>query len=57
MATKTEKRYAQCPTHGQVAATREMPGPAFPFFLYAIRRYRAGKQPFRCPECGADLST
>lgn len=56
MATKTEIRYGTCPTHGQVSATRDMPGPSFPFVVYAWRRYRAAKEPFLCPNCGAEVS-
>jgi hypothetical protein len=55
MATKSEKQYGQCPNHGQVAATREIPGVTFPFILYGIRRYRARKQPFVCPTCGSPV--
>jgi hypothetical protein len=53
VAIKTETQYGTCPAHGHVTATREMPGPTFPFLLYAIRRYRARQQPFLCPSCGA----
>jgi hypothetical protein len=52
MTTKTETRYGTCPTHGHVTATREVPGPTFPFVLYAVRRYRARRQPYLCPACG-----
>lgn len=52
MATKTETRFGECPTHGHVSGTREMPGPSFPFVLYAVKRFRASKQPFVCPTCG-----
>jgi hypothetical protein len=55
MATKTESRYGQCPTHGQVSGTREVPGPSFPFLVYAVRRARARREPFRCPECGSPV--
>jgi len=56
MATKTETRYGECPNHGHVNATREMPGPTFPFVVYAVRRRKASKQPFVCPECGTEVT-
>ena len=49
----TETKTASCPAHGTVEATREMPKPGFPFVLYLVRRYLAGRKPFRCPTCGA----
>jgi len=52
MATETQTRTATCPTHGTVEATRTMPRPGFPFFVYAIRRLLAGRRPYRCPTCG-----
>jgi hypothetical protein len=53
---KTETRFGECATHGHVEATRETPGPTFPFLLYAVRRYQAKKQPFRCPSCGEPVT-
>ncbi len=53
MANDIQTRTATCPTHGTVEATREMPKPGFPIFLYAARRLIAGKRPYRCPTCGA----
>jgi hypothetical protein len=52
MATKTQTRTGTCPTHGTVEATREMPGPSFPFIVYGIRRAMAARKPFVCPSCG-----
>lgn len=53
---QTQTRTGTCPTHGSVEATRELPGPSFPFFVYAIRRLVAGRRPYRCPTCGAPVT-
>lgn len=53
MATKVQTRSGTCATHGSVDATREMPGPSFPFIVYFIRRLVAARRPFVCPSCGA----
>ena len=53
MATEVQTRTATCPIHGTVEATRTMPRPGFPFFVYAIRRLIAARRPYRCPTCGA----
>lgn len=57
MADKTETRTGTCPTHGVVFAERRMPRPSFPFIIYAVRRMIATTRPFRCPECGAAVTT
>jgi hypothetical protein len=56
MAKEIQTRTATCPTHGPVEATREMPRPGFPIFLYAARRLVAAKRPYRCPTCGASTT-
>ncbi|HWD07821.1 MAG TPA: hypothetical protein VHA57_01880 [Actinomycetota bacterium] len=56
MATKTQTRTGTCPTHGTVEATREVPGPSFPFIVYGIRLLMAAFKPFRCPTCGLPVS-
>jgi hypothetical protein len=55
MATETETRTGACPTHGTVAASREMPRLGFPFLYFGVRRLLA--RPFRCPTCGQPVST
>ncbi len=55
MASETQTRNGNCPTHGAVAATREMPKPSFPFFVFAVRRLIAGRRPYRCPTCGSPV--
>jgi hypothetical protein len=55
--TETHTRTGSCPTHGTVEATKEMPRPGFPFVVYAARRLVAQRQPFRCPTCGAPVTT
>ena len=57
MRTKVETRTGTCPTHGAVEGTRDMPEPGFLFFLYFFRRATAGRRPFRCPTCGAPVTT
>lgn len=57
MATATQTRTGTCPTHGSVEATREVPRPTFPFVVYAIWRFIAGRKPYRCPICGAPVAT
>ena len=56
MAAETQTRTGECPNHGTVEATRQMPKPSFPFVVYAVRKYLAGKQPYRCPECGSPVT-
>ena len=57
MATETQTRAAVCPTHGTVEATRELPRPGFPFVINAVRRALAARRPYRCPTCGAVVTT
>jgi hypothetical protein len=57
MATETQTTTAVCPTHGTVEATREIPKPGFPFVVNAVRRSLASRRPYRCPTCGAAVST
>ncbi|HEV2309759.1 MAG TPA: hypothetical protein VGU73_04510 [Acidimicrobiia bacterium] len=56
MAERTQTRRGICPTHGQVEATREVPGVTFPFLLYGYRRFKARHRPFRCPTCGSETT-
>jgi len=57
MPDQTETRTGTCPTHGTVQGERRMPRPGFPFVVYAIRRLLAARQPYRCPDCGAPVTT
>ena len=52
MATEVQNQTGRCATHGTVQGTREIPGWGFPFFIFAVLRYRARRRPFLCPECG-----
>jgi hypothetical protein len=56
MPSETQTRTGTCPTHGSVEASREMPRPSFPFFVYAVRRLIASRRPYRCPTCGAAVT-
>lgn len=57
MAPREQSQYGQCPQHGQVKATRQMPSLSFPFMLTAVRWFRARKQPYLCPQCGQPVQT
>jgi hypothetical protein len=57
MAKETETQTAQCPAHGEVAATREIPTMGFPFVYFAIARAFARRRPFRCPQCGEPVTS
>lgn len=57
MANQTQTRTGTCPTHGTVEATREMPKPGFPVFVYAARRLIANRRPYHCPTCGKNVTT
>jgi hypothetical protein len=57
MATEVQTQSGSCATHGTVEATREMPRPHFPFVVYGVRRALAARRPFRCPTCGAPVTT
>ena len=57
MATETQTMHGDCPTHGTVEATRELPRVTFPPIITAVRRSLAKKRPYRCPECGAEVET
>jgi hypothetical protein len=55
MAKEVQTQMGECPTHGTVEATREIPGMGFPFVVFAIMRSFAKRKPFTCPECGAQV--
>ncbi len=57
MANQIETATGTCETHGSVEGTREIPGMGFPFIYFAIARALAKRRPFRCPDCGAVVST
>jgi len=57
MATESETRTGDCPTHGTVEATREIPRITFPPIVSAIRRAVAKRRPFLCPSCGSEVET
>ena len=53
MAKEVQTRPGQCPTHGTVEATREIPKLGFPYVYFAVVRSMAQRRPYRCPQCGA----
>lgn len=57
MASETQTAIGDCPTHGEVEATREIPRVTFPPIITAIRRSLAKRRPYRCPTCGAEVKT
>jgi hypothetical protein len=57
MATETQTRTGDCPTHGEVEGTRELPRVTFPPIINAVRRAMAKRRPYRCPTCGAAVET
>lgn len=57
MTTETQTTIGDCPTHGVVEATRELPRVTFPPMITAIRRTIAKRRPYRCPACGAAVQT
>ena len=57
MPKEVQTKAGSCTVHGAVQATREIPGAGFPFLVNAVRRRLARRQPFRCPECGAPVTT
>ena len=57
MASETQTATGECPEHGEVEATRELPRLTFPPIINSIRRALAKRRPYRCPECGAEVQT
>jgi predicted RNA-binding Zn-ribbon protein involved in translation (DUF1610 family) len=57
MATETQTALGDCPAHGEVEATREIPKMAFPPMITAVRRALAKRRPYRCPTCGQAVTT
>jgi hypothetical protein len=57
MATETQTKHGDCPTHGTVEAIREIPKVTFPPIITAVRRSVAKKRPYLCPGCGAEVET
>lgn len=55
MSDEIQTRKGNCATHGPVEATRRIPRLQFPFVFWAVRRWLAKRQPFRCPECGTPI--
>ena len=55
MAMETQTSIGDCPTHGEVEASRELPRIAFPPLISAVRRAIGKRRPFRCPTCGAEV--
>jgi hypothetical protein len=58
MATETQTAVGDCPTHGEVQGTREIPKVTFPPLITAVQRAIVKRRrPYRCPTCGAEVET
>jgi hypothetical protein len=58
MPTETQTAIGDCPTHGEVQATRDIPRITFPPIYAAMQRALAmRRRPYRCPTCGAPVGT
>lgn len=53
MATETQTIVGECPTHGEVRATRQIPKVTFPLIISGIMRAVAKRRPYQCPTCDA----
>jgi hypothetical protein len=53
---QTRTRQGICPTHGRVAAAKQVPKLKFPFVVTGIARGAAAMRAYRCPDCGAKVS-
>jgi hypothetical protein len=54
---ETLTRKGACREHGDVQAVREIPKLKFPFVITGVARGLAARRPYRCPECGAKVSS
>jgi hypothetical protein len=57
MTNETQTTLGDCPTHGEVQASRQLPPVSFPPLITAARRAIAKRRPYRCPTCGAAVRT
>jgi hypothetical protein len=58
MTTDIQTTLGDCPTHGEVEATRQIPKVTFPPAITAIRRaFAKRRRPYACPTCGAPVVT
>ena len=56
MATETQTQTGNCPSHGTVDATRDIPAIGFPYAWFAIARALAKRRPYKCPRCGEPVT-
>lgn len=57
MASEIQTTIGECPAHGHVDATRELPRITFPPLVTAIRRaFATRRRPYRCPHCGSAVA-
>jgi hypothetical protein len=57
MANEVQTTTGDCPTHGTVEATREIPKVTFPPIITSVMRALAKRRPYVCPTCGAACET
>jgi hypothetical protein len=55
--SETRTREGTCPTHGQVTAHKQVPKLKFPIVVTGIARGAAAIRPYRCPDCGAKVTS
>jgi hypothetical protein len=53
---QTRTHPGTCPNHGQVTAEKQVPKLKFPFLITGIARVAAALRPYRCRDCGANVS-
>src|SRR5262245_15891139 len=54
--TQVKTRQGDCPTHGTVEGTKEVPAFSPPGLFYIVKSLGNPLKPFRCPQCGARVS-
>ena len=58
MAADIQTTLGDCPTHGEVEATRQIPRVTFPPIITAVRRaFLKWRRPYVCPTCSAVVKT
>ena len=58
MASETQTMTGDCPTHGEVEGTRQLPRVTFPpLITSAMRAVANRRRPYRCPTCGVPVRT
>lgn len=56
LATKEKTKAGNCPTHGAVEGTKEVPKFTMPGLFWGVRMLGTPFKPYRCPQCGSKVS-